>query len=66
MTAEGKLRTCLFSVRETDLRTLLRGGADDATIAAAVRAAVWEKEPGHTINQSEFVPASRSMSQIGG
>ncbi len=66
ITADGKLRTCLFSVRETDLRALLRGGAGDEEIAGAIRAAVWEKEPGHRINQPDFVFASRSMSQIGG
>jgi len=66
ITADGKLRTCLFSVGETDLAALLRGGSDDETIAGAIRAAVWEKEPGHRINEPDFVRASRSMSQIGG
>jgi len=66
ITADGKLRTCLFSVRETDLRALLRGGASDEEIAAVIRDRVWEKEPGHKINQPGFVFASRSMSQIGG
>jgi len=66
ITADGKLRTCLFSVRETDLRALLRDGAGDDEIAGAIRAAVWEKEPGHRINHPDFVFASRSMSQIGG
>jgi cyclic pyranopterin phosphate synthase len=66
LTADGKLRTCLFSVAETDLAALLRGGADDGDIAAVIRAAVWEKEPGHRINSPDFVRASRSMSQIGG
>ena len=66
VTAEGKLRTCLFSVRETNLREMLRGGAPDSAIAEAIRAAVWDKEPGHKINQPGFVHASRSMSQIGG
>ena len=66
ITAEGKLRTCLFSQDETDLATLLRAGASDEDIAVAVRAAVHDKEPGHRINEPDFVRANRSMSQIGG
>ena len=66
LTSDGKFRTCLFSVEETDLRQLLRSGAGDDEIAAAIRAAVLRKEPGHKINQPDFVFASRSMSQIGG
>ncbi len=67
ITADGKLRTCLFSVGETDLRSLVRDEAvDDEAIGAVIRRAVWNKEPGHKINQPGFVPASRSMSQIGG
>jgi cyclic pyranopterin phosphate synthase len=66
ITADGKLRTCLFSVDETDLSVLLRGKASDDEIAATIRRAVWDKEPGHKIDQPDFVPASRSMSQIGG
>ena len=66
ITAEGKLRTCLFSQDETDLAALIRGGASDDEIAAAVRAAVHDKEPGHRINEPDFIRANRSMSQIGG
>ena len=66
ITAEGKLRTCLFSQDETDLAALLRGGAKDEEIAAAVHAAVHDKEPGHRINEPDFTRANRSMSQIGG
>ena len=66
LTADGKLRTCLFSLVETDLRLLLRGGADDATIARAIGDAVWRKEPGHRINEADFVRSARTMSQIGG
>ena len=66
VTADGKLRTCLFSVTETDLAAELRGGASDREIAAIIRSAVLNKEPGHQIGRPEFVPASRSMSQIGG
>lgn len=66
ITADGKLRTCLFSTGETDLLALVRGDVGDAQIAETIQAAVWNKEPGHKINQPDFVPASRSMSQIGG
>lgn len=71
ITADGKLRTCLFSTRETDLRALLRrpDEADalvDRDVALAIKSAVWNKEPGHQINDPEFVRANRSMSQIGG
>jgi cyclic pyranopterin phosphate synthase len=66
LTSEGKLRTCLFSLEETDLRSLVRGGADDATIAAAIQAAVGRKEEGHLINRPGFVRPERTMSQIGG
>ena len=66
ITAEGKLRTCLFSQEETDIAALIRAGASDGDIAAAVRRAVHDKEPGHRINEPDFVRASRSMSQIGG
>jgi cyclic pyranopterin phosphate synthase len=66
ITAEGMLRTCLFSIDETDLRTPMRGGAGDAELAALIRAAVWRKEPGHRINHADFVRPAKSMSQIGG
>jgi cyclic pyranopterin phosphate synthase len=66
ITSEGKLRTCLFSLWETDLRGMLRGGASDAEIGAAIRAAVLAKEAGHHINTPEFVRPARTMSQIGG
>lgn len=66
LTADGLLRTCLFSVTETDLRKLLREGAPDATIAEVFRDAVFHKEPGHRINRPDFAFASRSMGQIGG
>ena len=66
LTAEGGLRTCLFSLRETPLRDLLRGGASDDTLARAIEQAVWLKEEGHLINQSGFVKPAKSMSQIGG
>jgi GTP 3',8-cyclase len=66
LTAEGGLRTCLFSLRETPLRDLLRGGASDDTLARVIERAVWLKEEGHLINQSGFVKPAKSMSQIGG
>jgi GTP 3',8-cyclase len=53
-------------VEETDLRTLLRGGASDDDLAAAMRADVGRKWAGHTIGQVQFVRPPRTMSQIGG
>jgi len=66
MTADGQIRTCLFSVREHDLRTLMHAGADDAAIDAWLEEVVTHKEAGHRIGQPGFEPASRSMSCIGG
>ncbi len=66
ITADGKLRTCLFSLEETDLRLLLRTGAGDGAIADAVSEAVERKEEGHLINRPGFVRPERTMSQIGG
>jgi cyclic pyranopterin phosphate synthase len=66
LTADGQLRTCLFSRREWNLKQPLRDGASDAEIAGLVRFAVRHKELKHKINEPGFVPASRSMSQIGG
>jgi cyclic pyranopterin phosphate synthase len=66
LTAEGHLRTCLFSIEEHDLKALLRGGASDDQIRDAVAAAVWQKEEGHKIGQADFVRPGKSMSQIGG
>ncbi|HEX8103476.1 MAG TPA: GTP 3',8-cyclase MoaA [Solirubrobacteraceae bacterium] len=66
LTADGRLRTCLFSVTETDLREPLRAGATDAELEAVVREAVWHKELKHRVNEPGFVPPARSMSQIGG
>jgi cyclic pyranopterin phosphate synthase len=66
LTADGQLRTCLFSRREWDLKAPLRAGATDAELAAIVRQAVARKELKHRINEPGFVRASRSMSQIGG
>src|SRR3954465_10339631 len=66
LTAEGKLRTCLFSLNETDLRAPLRDGASDAEVEDVIRAAVWRKELKHRVNEPGFVPPPRTMSAIGG
>lgn len=66
MTADGKIRTCLFSVTEHDLRSLLRNGSSDDEIAEWLKGVVWQKEARHHIGEVDFVPASRSMSCIGG
>jgi cyclic pyranopterin phosphate synthase len=66
ITADGHLRTCLFSLSEHDLKGLLRSGATDEELADFVIAAVWKKEAGHKINQPDFVKPDRSMSVIGG
>src|SRR5215210_5286551 len=64
LTADGQLRTCLFSRREWDLKTPMRAGATDAELEAAIRQAVDNKELKHKINEPGFVRASRAMSQI--
>jgi cyclic pyranopterin phosphate synthase len=66
LTADGQLRTCLFSRREWDLKTRLRDGSTDPQIADFIRFAVRHKELKHRVNEAGFVRASRSMSQIGG
>jgi cyclic pyranopterin phosphate synthase len=66
LTADGKLRTCLFSLHETDLREPLRAGAGDDELAEIVRAAVWRKELKHRIDEPGFRPPARTMSAIGG
>jgi GTP 3',8-cyclase len=66
LTADGKLRTCLFSLNETDLRAPLRRGASDDEVAEVIRAAVWRKELKHRVNDAGFVQPERSMSAIGG
>jgi cyclic pyranopterin phosphate synthase len=66
LTADGKLRTCLFSRHETDLRSPLREGASDAELERRIREAVWRKELKHRINEPGFRPPARTMSAIGG
>lgn len=66
LTADGKLRTCLFSKDDHDLRALLREGASDDDLVTYIRSVVNEKEEGHRINEPGFVPPSRTMVFIGG
>jgi cyclic pyranopterin phosphate synthase len=66
ITSDGKLRTCLFSHVETDLKKLMRQGASDEQVKESIVRAVLEKEEGHLINQPGFVRPQRTMSQIGG
>jgi cyclic pyranopterin phosphate synthase len=66
LTADGQLRTCLFSITETDLLTPLRAGAPDETIGNLIIEAVKQKEAGHQINAANFVKPKRNMSMIGG
>jgi GTP 3',8-cyclase len=66
LTADGRLRTCLFSLHETDLRGPLRAGADDEELGTIVRDAVWRKELKHRIDEPGFRPPARTMSAIGG
>jgi cyclic pyranopterin phosphate synthase len=66
LTADGRLRTCLFSRHETDLRGPLREGAEDAELERIVRDAVWRKELKHRIDEPGFRPPERTMSAIGG
>jgi cyclic pyranopterin phosphate synthase len=66
LTADGKLRTCLFSKEDHDLRFLLRGDATDREIGDEIHAIVAQKEKGHRINEPGFVPPSRTMVSIGG
>jgi cyclic pyranopterin phosphate synthase len=66
LTADGQIRTCLFSLKEYDFRAALRGGASDDEITDLLRAAVLRKEPGHLINSPFFEQPERGMSAIGG
>src|SRR6266446_1497943 len=65
LTADGKLRNCLFALDEVDVKTLLRGGAADADIADVIRQNIWEKWEGHEINTARFVKPERTMHAIG-
>ena len=66
LTSDGQLRYCLFAIEETDIKSLLRNGASDERIAAAIRETVRSKWLGHEINSSRFVPPPRPMYAIGG
>jgi len=66
LTADGKLRTCLFSKEDHDLRGLLREGASDEDVVTYITSVIMEKEEGHRINAPDFVPPSRTMVFIGG
>jgi cyclic pyranopterin phosphate synthase len=66
LTAEGKLRTCLFSLHETDLRDPLRSGASDEELETLIRDSVWRKELKHHVGEKGFRQPARSMSAIGG
>ncbi len=66
LTVDGKIRTCLFSLGEHDLKGLMRNGADDGTVQTRLRSIVWQKEDRHHIGEIEFKQPERSMSCIGG
>jgi cyclic pyranopterin phosphate synthase len=66
LTADGKLRTCLFAIEEFDLKSPLRAGATDVELGWLIADAVSRKGPGHLINSAEFIKPERTMSQIGG
>jgi cyclic pyranopterin phosphate synthase len=66
LTADGKLRNCLFAIEETDVKALLRGGADEARIAEVIRGNVAVKWEGHEINTARFIKPQRTMHAIGG
>ena len=66
LTAEGGVRSCLFSHTETDLLTSMRSGASDTEIADLWRDAMWSKPAGHGLDTGDFVQPARSMSAIGG
>jgi cyclic pyranopterin phosphate synthase len=66
LTADGKLRTCLFSLHETDLRTPLRAGTPDDELETILRDAVWRKELKHHVGEPGFRQPPRTMSAIGG
>jgi GTP 3',8-cyclase len=66
ITADGHLRYCLFAVEETDIRAVLRSGAPDEEVAAAIAGSVRAKWLGHEINTARFVAPPRPMYSIGG
>jgi GTP 3',8-cyclase len=66
LTADGALRNCLYANDEVSIRDLLRRGGSDQDLALSLRRVVWDKHPGHGINEPQFLSPQRSMSMIGG
>lgn len=66
VTADGRLRACLFAIEETDISTALRAGVTDDGIEVLIRDVVAKKWAGHRIGREDFIRPERSMSQIGG
>ncbi len=66
LTADGKIRNCLFSLEETDIKTLIRNGADNESIAQAITQSITVKKEGHEINTARFIQPDRPMYSIGG
>jgi GTP 3',8-cyclase len=66
LTADGKLRTCLFSDDETDLKPLLRGGCTDDELSGVIEQAIRSKPQRHEIHEASYKKCSRTMSAIGG
>lgn len=66
LTADGQIRTCLFSTVEHSLRDVIRSGATREEVVEYIESVVYKKEPRHFINDPEFVTPSRTMSFIGG
>ena len=66
LTADGKLRNCLFALDEVDIKQLLRGGGPDAAIVDAIVSNVADKWEGHEINTARFIKPLRTMHAIGG
>jgi cyclic pyranopterin phosphate synthase len=66
VTSDGKIRTCLFSIFDHDLASVIRRGGSDDDMAGFIRGVVQRKEARHHIGEADFVPASRTMVHIGG
>jgi cyclic pyranopterin phosphate synthase len=66
MTSDGKLRNCLFSLEETDIKSVLRSGGSDSEIEALIRQSISTKKQGHEIGSSRFIQPQRPMYSIGG
>jgi cyclic pyranopterin phosphate synthase len=66
VTADGRFRTCLFSLGEHNVGRVMRSGASDAEVETFIHRVVYHKEPSHRINEPDFVQPSRTMVYIGG